>query len=97
MPRLLLLLLVPVSVALGPERPDSTFPIPSPSAEGPRVHTVREPPVLLEVAPARDAARVSNREESSAVAQPSTRHFLYQVLLAAVSALVTALIWKAVF
>lgn len=34
---------------------------------------------------------------STAAAQPTMRNFLYQVFLAAVTALVTALVWKAVF
>lgn len=38
-----------------------------------------------------------NGDSGAAVAQPTMSGFLYQVLLAAVTALVTALIWKAVF
>lgn len=37
------------------------------------------------------------RSPSVGAAQPSMRNFLYQILITAVSALVTALIWKAVF
>lgn len=45
------------------------------------------------VAPAASA----KASAETAAAQPSMRNFLYQVFLAAVTALVTALIWKAVF
>jgi hypothetical protein len=44
------------------------------------------------------AAPSTMEAASSAVAaQPTMRNFLYQVFLAAVTALITALIWKAVF
>lgn len=39
----------------------------------------------------------AERSASAAAAQPTMRGFLYQVFLTAVTALVTALIWKAVF
>lgn len=47
-------------------------------------------------AQARPGLRLEASESSVAAAQPSARQFLYHVLLTAVSALVTALIWKAI-
>ena len=42
-------------------------------------------------------ARAETADAATAAAQPSAGNFLYQVLLAAVTALITALIWRAVF
>jgi hypothetical protein len=52
-----------------------------------------------DLAPAGEEPRLHAAEERAAAvaAQPTAQGFLYQVLLAAVTALVTALIWKAVF
>jgi hypothetical protein len=46
----------------------------------------------------RQASEATSREAARSVkAEPSGRDFMYQILMTAVSALITALIWKAVF
>lgn len=45
----------------------------------------------------RQISVAASRESRAAKAEPSGRDFMYQILMTAVSALVTALVWKAVF
>lgn len=55
-------------------------------------------PSSLEPALQRDGSfTIREYEPSNAIAQRTMSNFLYQVLLAAITALVTALIWKWVF
>ena len=44
-----------------------------------------------------EAVETAGTISSSAAAEPTFRNFVYQVLVATVTALLTALIWKAVF
>ena len=71
-------------------------------AEAPRgpLRSETSAPRLASVKPQLPALRehsASARLGETARAEPSGRDFLYQIVLTAVSALVTALVWKAVF
>jgi hypothetical protein len=90
---LLLLLAAPAAHAQEPAAPAAQGPVraePSPlrpsAPEIPRLEHERQ------ISAAATRAMGTTRE-----AEPSGRDFLYQILLTAVSALVTALVWKAVF
>lgn len=96
---LLLLLLGPVAALRGPVPVDSTLHDPSFPLEAPAPLPPPEPlprTTDLAVAPNVQLIEVANHEGASRMARQSARSFLYQVLLAAVTALVTALVWKAV-
>ena len=89
-PMLLLLLLCAVP-AVAQERAPAEAGAVQPTAALSAVRPL--PPELRVAAP----ARVQNAATTgaAAAAQPSVENFLYQVLLAAVTALVTALVWRA--
>lgn len=92
---LLLLALVPFAEIRSDERPDSTLLAPPPRVEAAEAKPPIETGVLdLELQPER--VQRADHASTSESARQSTRSFLYQVLLAAVTALVTALIWKAI-
>jgi hypothetical protein len=72
----------------------------APAAQGPlRAEPLRQSTVEIPALPGeRQPAEATARDTRTAVkAEPSGRDFMYQILMTAVSALVTALIWKAVF
>lgn len=96
--RLLMLLLLVVAAPLAGQEPG-----PPAVAEEPDVlepEPVKENPMqrTVEVSDeTRLAPSIIESDSEAAAAQPTMRNFLYQVLLAAVTALITALVWKAVF
>lgn len=90
---LLLLLAAPAAHAQEAAAPAPSGPLraePSP---------VRQPAVEIPALPGeRQSSVAASRESQTAAnAEPSGRDFMYQILMTAVSALITALIWKAVF
>jgi hypothetical protein len=96
MPLLLILLLLatPVAAQAPPtDRPDS------PPVAAPMLHAVDD---RWTPAPADATLRIEQRaaahgNAADSAAQPTVQGFLYHVFLTAVTALVTALIWRAVF
>jgi hypothetical protein len=93
---LLLLLLAAAAPVRGQVLPEPTAPryvssLLSQPERGDTAHQAAEPARQLRRSAEGGEAR------SAGAAQPSVRNFLYQILITAVSALVTALIWKAVF
>lgn len=95
----MLLLIVP-SLARGQAEPVSR-PTPEAAWEEAHADRVEAAPATAVSGPAGETERAprvaENGDSGAAVAQPTMGGFLYQVFLAAVTALVTALIWKAVF
>lgn len=94
---MLLLLMAPAplwSQAADPDPAPVTAAVPEQQeprlVEGAELST----PTSLHAAPVRAE---EEKPASEAAAQPTMRGFLYQVFLTAVTALITALIWKAVF
>lgn len=74
----------------------------APAAQGPmraEPSPPRQPAPEIPALPhERQSSVAASREVQTAVkAEPSGRDFMYQILMTAVSALVTALVWKAVF
>jgi hypothetical protein len=72
----------------------------APAAGGP-LRAEPSPPRTVEI-PALPGERQSSvaaapEAQKAVKAEPSGRDFMYQILMTAVSALVTALVWKAVF
>lgn len=96
--RTILLLLLPIALGASPawaQRHSEPVPAERVAAAAEEA----DPPAPGGVVEAGEAARVSGGWEEAAestAAQPTTRGFLYHVLLTAVSALITALIWKLV-
>jgi hypothetical protein len=74
----------------------------APAAQGPlrtAPSPLRQATIEIPALPGeRQASEGTSREAARSVkAEPSGRDFMYQILMTAVSALITALIWKAVF
>lgn len=96
MPLLLLLLLLAASSAQGQLPPAA--PQAAPLVSGQLAGDTASAEAAAELF--RQHRRPALDRDGAAAAeavQPSMRNFLYQILITAVSALVTALIWKAVF
>lgn len=95
---LILLLLIPSAgwTQARPE-PEVTSEPAAVQAQAAQPDTVRSGSAMQPVSTVAAAAERKRDAAAAEVAQPTMRNFLYQILLTAVTALITALIWKAVF
>lgn len=88
---LLLLLAAPATHAQEAAAPAANGPL---RAEPSPLRTVETPALPGE---RQSAVTAAPEARATVKAEPSGRDFMYQILMTAVSALVTALVWKAVF
>src|SRR5690606_26872852 len=90
---LLVLIFSPLAPIAEPAFTDS---LPASTAIEVEATVVPAPAPAPDAEPTVELVEVSERELAATAARQSASGFLYQVLLAAVTALITALIWKAI-
>lgn len=98
--RVLMLLLLVLSAPLAGQEPEPLAVAEESASLEPEAPPATEIAMPRTAEPSGETTPAPSIVESStaaAAAQPTMRNFLYQIFLTAVTALITALIWKAVF